>query len=315
MSDPQCTVVICTRRRPAKLARCLAALDLDHPSYELLVVDNSAGDRDTRRLAAEAGARYLVEPRSGLSRARNAGARAARGAIVAFIDDDAVPEPDWLRRHAEALADPSLAASTGRILAAPAGSPAARAYAATGGEDLGELPFRLDRGSDGWLERANFGGAGVGTNMALRRELFDGWGFREGLGPVGGLPGEEHYAFFELLRDGHAIAYEPRAVVHHDAPATVELVERRMQAILRGGTAYLLMLLVEQPGCRRPALRYVLQALRGRRRGWRAAPDMPQAHDAHGHVDRGQRVRAALGGLLLYVRCRRRNGGRLTPPA
>jgi glycosyltransferase involved in cell wall biosynthesis len=308
VSDPECTVVVCTRQRPAALARCLAALDLDHPSYEVLVVDNSAGDPDARRLAADAGARYVVIQAPGLSRARNAGARAARGAIVAFIDDDAVPERDWLRRHADALADRSLAASTGRILAAPAGSPAARAYAATGGEDLGEAPSRLDRGSEGWFERANFGGAGVGANMALRRELFDGWGFREGLGPVGGLPGEEHYAFFELVRDGHAIGYEPAAVVHHDAPATVELVERRMAGILRGAVAYLLMLLVEQPRWRRAALRYMLQSLRGRRRGWRAAPT------AQPNVDRGRQVRAALGGLLLYVRCRRRHGGRLTPP-
>jgi cellulose synthase/poly-beta-1,6-N-acetylglucosamine synthase-like glycosyltransferase len=314
VTDPDCSVVVCTRHRPAALARCLAALRQDHPSYEVLVVDNSSGDPETVRVAREAGAHYVVEPVPGLSGARNAGARAARGSIVAFVDDDAVAEPDWLRHHAQALADPAVAASTGRILSSPADSPAARAYTAIHAEDLGDAPVRFDRTTDGWFARAHFGGVGGGANMALRRALFDGWGFREGLGVGGrGLPGsEEHYAFFELLRDGHAIAYEPAAVVHHPAPATTALVERRMRAILRTAAAYLVMLLIEQPDCRRGALRYLFEAMPGQRRGWRAAaaPVAPVA----AQLRRGERLRSALTGPAVYVRCRRRNGGRLTPP-
>lgn len=251
--------------------RCLQSLTLlGYPSYELILVDNTPGDREVEQLATEVGARYVVEPRQGLSRARNAGGRAARGKIVAYIDDDAVAERGWLSRHAAALEDPALVATTGRILATSLDAPSARVYAAAGGEDLGEVAFRVDRTTHGWFEMANFGGVGLGSNMALRRALFEtGWGFRESLGLGAGIPGEEHYAFFTLIRDGHAIAYLPDAIVHHDYPATMGTLRRRRSRILRGTAAYMAMLLVEEPEFRRDTLRYMWEAARGTRRAWR----------------------------------------------
>src|SRR5579884_1169719 len=102
MTIPSCSVVVCTWDRGRWLERCLAALaGLDHPSYEVVVVDNSQGDSPSQQLAGQFGARYVREPRAGLSRARNTGARAAWGEIVAFTDDDALPDPRWLSLHAE----------------------------------------------------------------------------------------------------------------------------------------------------------------------------------------------------------------------
>ena len=63
------------------------------------MVDNSPGDDDIRRLVARAGANYVHQPRLGLSRARNSGAAAARGEVVAFLDDDATADPRWLSEH------------------------------------------------------------------------------------------------------------------------------------------------------------------------------------------------------------------------
>jgi len=273
------------------------------------VVDNTSGEREVERLAADAGARYVVEPREGLSRARNTGAREARGGIVAYIDDDAVAERACLGRHAAALEDPALAATTGRVLPTSLEAPAARAYAAAGGEDLGQVPLMVDRKTLGWFEMANFGGVGVGGNMAFRRALFEtGWGFRESLGSGAGIPGEEHYAFFTLIRDGHAIAYLPDAVVRHDPPTTISGLRRRRSRILRGTAAYMAMLLVEEPEFRRDTLRYMWEAARGTRRAWR-------------HGDAGERLgtrlqllAAVAAGVPLYLRTLLVGRGRFNPP-
>jgi cellulose synthase/poly-beta-1,6-N-acetylglucosamine synthase-like glycosyltransferase len=62
------------------------------------------------------GVRYVVEPLVGLSRARNRGARACDSEIVAFLDDDALPEPEWLSGLLREFEDPLVMAVTGRIL-------------------------------------------------------------------------------------------------------------------------------------------------------------------------------------------------------
>jgi O-antigen biosynthesis protein len=271
MTDPACSIVVCTRHRAELLTRCLRSLtELDYPTYELIVVDNTVGDPEVEQQAAGFDARYVVESRTGLSRARNAGARAARGEIIAYTDDDAVAERDWLRKHAAALQDPTLGATTGRILPTSLDTPAARRYAAAGGENLGDVAFRVDQDTPAWFEMANFGGVGAGANIALRRTLFEGgWGFRESLGPGARIPGEEHYAFFAIIRAGHGIAYVPGAIVYHDYPRTPSALARRRSRILRGTVAYMAMLLVEEPEFRRDTLRYMWEAARGNRRGWR----------------------------------------------
>src|SRR5690606_8162709 len=83
---PEVSVVVPTCGRPALLARCLEALarqSLPRDSYEVIVVE----DRGRRGPAA----------------ARNRGWRRARAPIVAFTDDDCVPERDWLARGLEAM--------------------------------------------------------------------------------------------------------------------------------------------------------------------------------------------------------------------
>ena len=307
---PLCSVIVCTRHRTTKLARCLTALrSLDYPRYELIVVDNTVGDEKVRRLAESAYARRIVEPRVGLSRARNAGARAARGEILAFIDDDAVAQPDWLRRHAAAFADESLGATTGRVRPMAKASPAAQTWIAAT-EDLGERSLRVDRTSSQWFEQVNFGGIGLGPNMAFRSALFEnGWAFREslGLGERDQPLGEEQYAFFRLVNAGHAVAYVPDAVVYHDAPASMSDLRLKRRRLVRGSAAYFVMLLVEHPEFRKRTLSYGLTALRGKRRHWRtgSAATMP-------FLPRRELVAAMLSAPWLYWRSRRASSARVS---
>ena len=98
------TVIICTRNRSVLLQKCLAAVSSLNPApNQVLVVDNSEGDSDTRKVAQDYNARYTIEPVRGLSRARNRGLTECDTDIVAFLDDDVIPAPDWLGLLACAL--------------------------------------------------------------------------------------------------------------------------------------------------------------------------------------------------------------------
>jgi hypothetical protein len=120
------SVVIPTHRRPHLLYRCLLSLQyqtLDPEAFEVLVVDDGR-DGLTREVVGHVAARrparpsvrYLAPPDGarGPAAARNCGWRAARGEIVAFTDDDTVPQPGWLAEGVRAMA-PGVDAAAGRV--------------------------------------------------------------------------------------------------------------------------------------------------------------------------------------------------------
>jgi GT2 family glycosyltransferase len=119
------SVVVPTADRPAQLAGCLGALGrLDHPRYEVLVIDDG-GAADLAALCAAAGARLVRRERGGPGAARNTGAQAADGDVLAFTDDDCRPDAGWLR---ELLAAASGGAAVGgRTVNALTGNPYAAA--------------------------------------------------------------------------------------------------------------------------------------------------------------------------------------------
>jgi glycosyltransferase involved in cell wall biosynthesis len=115
------SVVVPTRDRPAALARCLAALARQRTSspLEIVVVNDGHGPVEAP------GARVIGAGGAGPATARNCGARAARGRVVCFTDDDCAPGPDWAQRLADACAGGAAAAGT--TIADPAAGAAAAA--------------------------------------------------------------------------------------------------------------------------------------------------------------------------------------------
>ena len=260
-------MVVATRSRSSLLRRCLEAVNAQEPPpFEILVVDNTHGEEATREVALAAGAQYLVEPIRGVSRARNRGARQAAGEIVAIVDDDAVPEQGWLAALAAEFADPRVAAVAGRILPLESDDDD---WAILGGAEW----IVLSPDVPDWFERASFGGLGQGSNLAVRRDVFDsGGGFDERLGAgtrVGGA--EEHHLFLSLVDRGHHVVYTPTARVMHPFPDSIELVRLRHLRDLRTATSLLTLILLEKPHLRRRALRFALETLRGSKREWRTA--------------------------------------------
>ena len=108
-TEPEFSIVLCTRNRAELLAHALASLQLiDYPKeqVELVLVDN--GSTDATREVVENSAvrfpfavRYVYEVEPGLSVARNRGISEARGRFLLFTDDDQLVDPAILREFAE----------------------------------------------------------------------------------------------------------------------------------------------------------------------------------------------------------------------
>jgi GT2 family glycosyltransferase len=260
---PRASVVIPTAlSRPDQLRRCVQSLlELDHPDFEVIVVDNRPSGAPAVEIA---GVSVVSEPRPGISAARNRGLAAAGGDVIAFTDDDVEVDRRWLRALCERFArQPDLAAVTGlvvpRELETPAqiwfeqsGSGLDRQYSALTFERAGRFQVKRRVFEDG-SERVHslyaMGELGLGSNMAFRADVLRvAGGFDRALGT--GTPtrgGEDLAILVELLTAGDRIGYEPSAIVHHTHRATLEELERQMYGYGAGFTAMLTAIALRDP--------------------------------------------------------------------
>jgi GT2 family glycosyltransferase len=265
------TVVICTHNRALLLERCLKRLQqVDYPDFSTLVVDSAPKSCETKSLAAQYGAKYIVSPLKGLSRARNIGARAVQTGIIAYLDDDMIPHSGWLRSVIEGFSDRDIAAVTGPVLALEfADSIDVGSWSQVDLAPWGPHRFYIDRSSPQWFERANFGGIGDG-NFALRRNGFDqirGFDERLGRGAVINAS-EEQYAYFRLIESGFRIAYEPQAIVFHPNSLTTRAALRQQMA---ESLAYVAFIVFNHPSKSLQIIRFLVEGVFGAKRRWRNA--------------------------------------------
>jgi O-antigen biosynthesis protein len=116
MPKPPVSVIVPSLGRPTQLARCLLALgQLRYRPYEVIVVACEDGLAAIDRHRDDPHIRAFPNQGAGISAARNAGIAEAEGDIVAFIDDDAVPEPTWLDHLVSAMEETGAAAATGYV--------------------------------------------------------------------------------------------------------------------------------------------------------------------------------------------------------
>ncbi len=247
---PSLTIAICTRDRPALTARCLDSIrSLDRAGFamgelEVLVVDNAPSDDRTRRAAAQAGVRYVVERLPGLDFARNCALEHARGELIAFLDDDVVVDRGWLRGLATACGmDPGAGAITGLVLPYELRTPAQILFEARGGFRRGFVQRRY-RGQ----VRPNHPyfpvGAGIfgaGCNMVFRRRLLrELGGFDEALDTGPPLPGGGDLdAFYRVMRSGASLVYEPSMLVFHQHRERLDQLRRQYYTWGLGFAAFL----------------------------------------------------------------------------
>ncbi|MET0603477.1 MAG: glycosyltransferase, partial [Baekduia sp.] len=229
-TGPLVTVVVTTCDQPEQLMRCLDALESSHyRPFEIVVVENRPGPQSGTREAVRgyARVRYVEEPVPGLSRARNAGLAVARGEVVAFTDDDVVVDPDWLPALVAAFdAAPDVAAVTGLILPLTLDSEAQlllEQFAACGKGLAPGTPRRAAGRARDPLFPYTAGALGSGANTAVRTAVLRAMGgFDATLGAgTPAMGGEDLDLLIRLILDGHAVRYEPRALLWHDHPATM----------------------------------------------------------------------------------------------
>jgi len=231
MSDV--AVVVCTRNRPVLLRRALASLaaqTLARNRYEIVVVDN--GDGSGAVVAQEADADLILrvaEP--GVSRTRNTGWRAATAPRLAFLDDDAEADPDWLELGLEILARSGATSTGGPIL------PLYDAQPPPWFRDEYELRTWGDE------ERLLVPGESFsGSNLFLIREVLDAiGGFDDRLGMrADEIAVGEEPLFFEQLwrRSDTCVIYSPRLIVRHRVPPLKTTVGYQLRRAAAAGEAW-----------------------------------------------------------------------------
>lgn len=215
------TVIIPVRDRAELLARCLRALGHRHP---VLVVDD--GSRDPQAVAEVAAAHdATVLPRAdngGPAAARNCGLSLVSTDVVAFLDSDCVPPPDWIERLSGHFADPLVAAVAPRIVALPSATSAGRYGAARGSLDLGDRAARVVPCTRvAYVPTA----ALLVRRAALLQVAQDGRVFDPAL-----RYGEDVDLIWRLHEAGWRIRYDPAVQVGHSEPQTWRgLLSRRFR--------------------------------------------------------------------------------------
>jgi glycosyltransferase involved in cell wall biosynthesis len=234
------TVIVCTRDRARDLDACLTALAAQtFAPVEVIVVDNAPRDDSTREVTERHGFRHVVENRPGLNWARNAGLRAARGSIVAYVDDDARPSPGWLAAIADTFAWGGIDAVTGLVVPAELETQAQQLFEDVyGGMGKGfETILHSRRGRSLTFEPHRYG---AGCNMAFRRDaLWAFGGFDPALetGTLAGGGGDLD-ALQRVIENNGTIVYQPDATVTHIHRRTVRQLRRQVFDNGRGYAAF-----------------------------------------------------------------------------
>ncbi|MFF3908963.1 glycosyltransferase [Streptomyces sp. NPDC001848] len=227
MSEPDISVVICVYtedRWEDILAAVTSVRAQSRPAREtLLVVDHNEAllerlAREYKEAREDGSVRVLANagPR-GLSAGRNTGIAASHGEIIAFLDDDAVAERDWLKHFAEGYEDPRVMAVGGRTMPIWAS-----------GRRPAWFPEEFD-----WVVGCTYKGLPpgrarvrnvLGGNASFRRSAFDAaGGFATGIGRDGDkrpLGCEETELCIRLTRarPDAILLIDDRAVIHHRVP-------------------------------------------------------------------------------------------------
>jgi hypothetical protein len=214
MTHIPASLIIVSRHRTAALMRALAGVaQMDHPAFEVIVVADPAGVKAVQALGLPL--KTAVFDVANISAARNIGLGLAAAPIVAFLDDDAVPEPTWLSRLVAPFANARVTAAGGFVLGRS--GLAWQWRAAWVDADGFDHPFETGDGNTlhpGTAQRAI---KTHGTNCAFRRD---------DLLAIGGF--DETYRFYledadinlRLAAIGGLTAVVPDAVVHHGFAAS-----------------------------------------------------------------------------------------------
>ncbi|WP_319453688.1 MULTISPECIES: glycosyltransferase family 2 protein [unclassified Mycobacterium] len=233
--EPPFSVILCTKDRPDQLRDTLGSLvDLDYPSFEIVVVDNAPASGLTPPVVAEfasQGVRIVSATRRGLAVARNVGIESARHEFIAFTDDDVLVDRRWLKNLARGFSRADdVVCVTGMVPTAEVLTAAQSYFDRRVGWASQCRPAVYDMArppTDDPLFPLRVARFGTGANIAFRRSAVRKLGgFDEGMGvgsPTGG--GEDIDMFVRVLLAGRTLVYEPGALIWHRHRKSMEELE------------------------------------------------------------------------------------------
>ncbi len=197
---PRVSVVVCTRNGSRTIRECLEGLArVEYPNFEVIVVDDGSTD-GTAEIVQEFDVRLIRTANRGLSNARNTGLAAATGEIVAYLDDDAYPDPQWIEYLAAAFETTNHAGVGGPNIPPSGDGLLADCIANAPG---GPVHVLL---SDRVAEHI------PGCNMAFRKDRLQAIG---GFDPQFRVAGDDVDVCWRLQERGWTLGFHPGAMVWH----------------------------------------------------------------------------------------------------
>lgn len=223
---PKVSIIVCSYNGGKTLKDCLESLDeLNYPNYEVILVDDGSKDNTQELVAQFEEARKkrpgplpefvnIVQPNMGLSYARNAGARAAKGDIFAYTDSDCMADPDWLYYMVGTLLSGEYVGVGGPNISPPAVNWVQASVAAAPG---GPSHVLL---TDVVAEHI------PGCNMAFHRAAFESIG---GFDIEYRKAGDDVDFCWRLQSNGGVIAFSPAAIVWHYRRFTLQAFRKQQE--------------------------------------------------------------------------------------
>jgi O-antigen biosynthesis protein len=214
-SWPRISVVVCTHNGNGTLKPCMEGLaQLRYPNLEVIFVDDGSTDASAVLHARDYGFTLIQTENRGLSSARNTGWQAASGEIVAYLDDDAWPDPDWLTYMAAAFEGGGYGGVGGPNIPPPSDGPIAQCVAHAPGGPIHVLLTDVE------AEHI------PGCNMAFRRDALDRVG---GFDPQFRVAGDDVDLCWRMQEAGYRLGFSPAAMVWHHRRNSVRAYWRQQR--------------------------------------------------------------------------------------
>lgn len=259
---PYASVIVTAHGDEEVLRRSLSALIAqNYPLFEIIIIDSN-GSVALRELVDALDIltppiRYIsCETPGQCAGLRNRAVTLAIGDILAFTDDTAIPDPEWLAQLAQPFAAKEVACVTGLALPRELETPAQQWFEEYGGFSKGFVRRTFTLAEHGPLYPFNAGHFGTSINMAVRAAFLRAHG-----GFDAALDASFDLALFRtVILAGQTIVYTPDALVRYDMPRSYSALYRRIKGFGRGLGAYIAQTFLAQP---RVALRGLSKILPG----------------------------------------------------
>ena len=199
---PEASVIIVTYNTNQKLlSQNLDSLKKQlNNKFEIIIIDNS-DKTDIKSIVSSYSLEYIkLNKNYGLSLARNVGIKFAKGDIVIFLDDDAIPAPDFIEEHLNAYREHDIFGLRGKAIPVKSSFYNYLAGLYDLGDEVIPCPICLE-----------------GNSSFKREVLIDIGGFNPELQDAGGHEGLElTYRFFTKYKNKSKLIYYPKAIIYHD---------------------------------------------------------------------------------------------------